>query len=116
MKKNKKYIIFLTLILAIIGFIYCMLYSGFKIKDGIVMSSWNCFTVGYWALKRMGWMVDPENGDYTITSTAKEDLRYQQVYHLMLPYEKGIKKGDEKYITHESVDAHAGFSSTCLFR
>ena len=41
MKKNKKYIIFLTLILAIIGFIYCMLYSGFKIKDGIVMRDMN---------------------------------------------------------------------------
>ncbi|WP_148476965.1 RagB/SusD family nutrient uptake outer membrane protein [Parabacteroides johnsonii] len=84
-------------------------------KDGIVMSSWNCFTVGYWALKRMGWMVDPENGDYTITSAAEEDLRYQQVYHLMLPYEKGIKKGDEKYITHESVDAHAQVSTPHVY-
>lgn len=76
-------------------------------KDGIVMSSWNCFAVGYSTLKQMGWMVDPANGDYTITSTAEKDLRYQQVYHLMLPYEKGIKKGSEKYITNESVDSHA---------
>ena len=33
-------------------------------------------------------MKDPMNGDYTITPEAEADLRYQQVYHLMLPYKE----------------------------
>ncbi|MEZ5106671.1 MAG: RagB/SusD family nutrient uptake outer membrane protein, partial [Draconibacterium sp.] len=64
-------------------------------------------TIGYTTLKRVGWMQDPLNGDYTITPEAEADLRYQQVYHKMNPYEPGIVKGDPRYITTESFDGHS---------
>lgn len=64
-------------------------------------------TVGYTALKQFGWMADPLNGDYTITPKAEADLRYKQVYHLMLPYKSGIVKGDPRYITTESFSGHS---------
>lgn len=76
-------------------------------NSGITMSGWNAFAIGHWALKEMDWMTDPLNGDYTITQKAKDDLRYQQVYHLMLPFQAGIKKGDPAYVTTESVASHA---------
>ncbi len=64
-------------------------------------------TVGYTTLKKVGWMADPLNGNYTITPKAEADLRYKQVYHLMKPYEPGIVKGDPRYITTESFAGHS---------
>jgi len=64
-------------------------------------------TIGYTSLEKMGWMADPLNGDYTVTPEAEADLRYKQVYHLMLPYEPGIVKGDPRYITTESFIGHS---------
>lgn len=75
-------------------------------KDETVMSGWNGYAIAYTALKEMGWMVDPMNGDYTITPEAEADLRYQQVYHMMLPYKEGVVRGTEEYLTTESVSAH----------
>lgn len=103
------------------NYMYCGMVMGLRFRDsngdelvslpgnneGTVLSSWNAFGIAYTALKEMGWMVDPMNGDYTITPEAEADLRYQQVYHLMLPYKEGIVKGDPEYLTTESLSGHA---------
>ena len=102
-------------------YMYCGMVMGLRFRDsngdeleslpgnneGTVISSWNGFGIAYTALKEMGWMVDPMNGNYEVTPAAENDLRYQQVYHLMLPYKEGIKKGDPEYITTESLAGHA---------
>ncbi len=82
---------------------------------GTVLSSWNTVVVGYSAVKQMGWMKDPVNGDYTVTPEAEADLRYQQVYHLMLPYKAGIKKGDPEYITTENLSGHSQVSTPHVY-
>ncbi len=41
---------------------------------------YSTFTVAYSALKKIGWMVDGLNGDYTEVSDALKDKRYTQVY------------------------------------
>ena len=75
---------------------------------GTVISTWRGFGVAFTALKEMNWMVDPMNGNYTITAEAESDLRYRQVYHMLLPYTgKPIPKGAEGYLTYES---NSGFS------
>lgn len=103
------------------NYMYCGMVMGLRFRDsngdeleslpgnneGTVISSWNGFGIAYTSLKEMGWMKDPMNGDYTITPEAEADLRYQQVYHLMLPYKEGIKKGDPEYITTESLAGHS---------
>lgn len=82
---------------------------------GTVISSWAGVVIAYTAIKEMGWMNDPINGDYTVTPAAQADLRYQQVYHLMLPYKPGIKKGDPEYITTESLSGHSQVTSPTLY-
>ncbi|MDR2921569.1 MAG: RagB/SusD family nutrient uptake outer membrane protein [Tannerella sp.] len=88
--------------------------------QGTVISTWNSFAVSYTALKQMGWMVDPVNGDYTITTEAEADLRYQQVYHLLLPMPEGtpgdnIPKGSEGYVTYESFPGHAHLTTPHVY-
>ena len=74
----------------------------------MVKSSWNQFTLSYWALKKIGWMTDPQNGDYTLTAEALDDLRYQQLYYHLLPYKPGIANAnDPDYLIYESLPAHA---------
>jgi tetratricopeptide (TPR) repeat protein len=80
--------------------------------QGTVISTWNSFAIGYTALKDMGWMVDPMNGNYTVTPAAEADLRYQQTYHMLLPMPEGtpddnISKGSEGYTIYESFPGHA---------
>ncbi|GHV47857.1 hypothetical protein FACS1894181_02200 [Bacteroidia bacterium] len=75
---------------------------------GVVISTWNTFTLAHSAVKQMGWMAD----DYSETPEAKADLRYQQVYHLLLPMPIGtpgdnIAKGSEGYLDYESFPGHA---------
>jgi len=72
-------------------------------------------TIGYTTLKKVGWMEDPLSGDYTITPEAEADLRYQQVYHKMNPYEPGIVKGDPRYITTESFEGHSQISTPVVY-
>ena len=72
-------------------------------------------TIGYTTLDRVGWMADPLNGDYTVTEAAEADLRWQQVYHRMLPYEEGIVKGDPRYITTESFEGHSQISTPVVY-
>jgi hypothetical protein len=51
--------------------------------------------MSYWALKYIGWMKDPQNGDYTETSIAKKDLRYKQLYWRFegyIPKPEGMNK------------------------
>lgn len=40
---------------------------------------WDQFTLSYYALKKIGWMTDPANGNYNETAEAKKDLRYHSV-------------------------------------
>jgi tetratricopeptide (TPR) repeat protein len=72
-------------------------------------------TIGYTTLKRVGWMEDPLNGDYTVTQEAEADLRWQQVYHKMNPYEPGIVKGDPRYITTESFEGHSQITTPVVY-
>lgn len=72
-------------------------------------------TIGYTTLDRVGWMEDPLNGDYTVTPEAEADLRWQQVYHKMNPYEPGIVKGDPRYITTESFEGHSKITTPVVY-
>lgn len=72
-------------------------------------------TVGYTTLAKVGWMTDPLNGDYSETPEGLADLRYQQVYHRMLPYEPGIVKGDPRYITTESFEGHSRITTPVVY-
>ena len=88
--------------------------------QGTVISTWNSFAVSYTALKQMGWMVDPMNGDYTITAEAKADLRYQQCFHLLNPMPQNtpgdnIPKGSEGYVTYESFPGHAHLTTPHVY-
>ena len=42
--------------------------------------SWNQLTFSYSTLKQIGWMVDPQNGDYTLTEEALKDKRLGSIY------------------------------------
>ncbi len=75
--------------------------NGGRGKD-MVKSSWNQFTLSYWALDKAGWMKDPINGDFTITDEAKKDLRFQQLYYPLLAYNA---TGDP--LIYETLSGHA---------
>ncbi|UZR97308.1 RagB/SusD family nutrient uptake outer membrane protein [Chondrinema litorale] len=60
--------------------------GGLTWPDGYARITWNQFALSYDALQRVGWMVDPENGDYTITEEALEDKRFLQLYKKLEPY------------------------------
>jgi tetratricopeptide (TPR) repeat protein len=81
----------------------------------MVKSGWNQFTLSYWALKTMGWMTDPDNGDYSLTQEALDDLRYQQLYYYLLGYKAGITATDPDYLIYESVDAHKAVATPQLY-
>lgn len=59
------------------------------------VAPWNGFTVSYDALKRVGWMADPKNGDYTETAEAKKDKRYQQLYYRYEGYKGPLTPAEE---------------------
>ncbi|HEV8081556.1 MAG TPA: RagB/SusD family nutrient uptake outer membrane protein [Chitinophagaceae bacterium] len=42
--------------------------------------SWNQFAWSYSVLKQIGWMTDPQNGDYSLTAEALKDKRVGQTY------------------------------------
>lgn len=91
------------------------LYSSPENGVGTVISAWCGAVLGYSMINEIGWMQDPVNGDYTITPEAEADLRYQQVYHLMQPYQEGIAKGDPEYITTESVSGHSQVTTPNIY-
>jgi hypothetical protein len=68
----------------------------------MVKSSWNQFTVSYWALDKMGWMNDPLNGDFSLSDEAQNDLRFQQLYYYLLEY-----KEDGDPLVYETVSTHS---------
>ena len=89
-------------------------------NKGTMKSTWNAFCLSYMAVKDMGWMVDPQNGDYTLTAEALADKRYQQVYHLLLPMPAGtegnnIPKGSPGYLEYESYPDHAHFTTPHIY-
>lgn len=45
-----------------------------------VQCSWVQFVLNDWVLKKIGWMKDPQHGDYTETAEAKADKRYGQTW------------------------------------
>ena len=82
----------------------------------MVKSSWNQFTLSYWALKKMNWMTNPQNGDYTLTAEALSDLRYQQLYYHLLPYKPGIANANNPdYLIYESIAAHAAVNKPQIY-
>jgi hypothetical protein len=98
------------------SYMYDCLVTGLAFRDtdnggrgeNMVKSSWNQFTLSYWALTKMNWMANPLGGDFTLTAEALSDLRYQQLYYHLLPYKPGIANAkDPDYLIYESVPAHA---------
>ena len=71
---------------------------------GMSKSTVSQFTLSYWMLDKMGWMTDPLHGDYTLTQTAKNDLRFQELYYYLLPYKANATPAE--YFTHETLVAH----------
>jgi hypothetical protein len=112
------------------NYIYVGMMMGFRFRDsqgddllnspttgvGTVISTWNTITIAQSAVKQMGWMTD----DYAETPAAKADLRYQQVYHRLLPMPEGtpgdnIAKGSEGYLDYESFPGHAHLKTPHLY-
>lgn len=60
--------------------------NGGNPPEGFKRVSWNQFTLSYASLKQINWMVDPENGDYTLTDEALNDKRFQQLYRKLEGY------------------------------
>lgn len=83
--------------------------NGGRGKD-MVKSSWNQFTMSYWAIDKMGWMKDATRGDYTVTDEAKNDLRFQQLYYPLLGYNP---TGDP--LLYETLSAHAAVSKPQIY-
>lgn len=54
--------------------------------------NYSTFTMAYSTLKKLNWMADGQNGDYTEISTALNDKRYTQLYHRYEAY--GMPGGD----------------------
>ncbi len=54
--------------------------------NGFSRITWNQFAYSYSTLKRIGWMLDPENGDFTVTEEAKQDKRFNQLYRVLEGY------------------------------
>lgn len=90
-------------------FVYWLMITNLNFRDtdnggrgaNMVKSSWNQFTLSYWALDKMNWMTDPMNGDYTLTDKAANDLRFQQLYYYLREYKAG---GDP--LVYETVNSH----------
>jgi hypothetical protein len=55
--------------------------------------SWVLATLSNSVIKKMGWMVDPENGDYTVTPQALADKRYGNSWFRMEGYKKQADTG-----------------------
>lgn len=60
--------------------------GGLAWPDGYFRITWNQFTFSYTVLKQIGWMEDPENGNYTLTPEALQDKRLGQVYRKLNGY------------------------------
>ena len=60
--------------------------GGNEWPNGFVRITWNQFAFSYSVLKQIGWMSDPENGDFTVTEEALNDKRYNQLYRLLEGY------------------------------
>jgi len=111
------------------NYIYAGLIMGLRFRDsngdelfsspvngvGTVINRWGSLVIGHKTLKEIGWMEDPVNGNYNATALAESDLRYQQVYHYMLPYQPGINKGDPEYITTLSLSGHSQVTTPLVF-
>lgn len=80
---------------------------------GMSKSSVTQFTMSYWALDKMGWMVDPLNGNYALSQAAKDDLRFQQIYYYLLPYKANATPAE--YFTHETLVAHSKVDKPQLY-
>ena len=60
--------------------------GGLTWPEGYARITWNQFALSYAALEQVGWMVDPDNGDYSLTDEALEDKRFLQLYKKLEPY------------------------------
>ncbi|MDD4921423.1 MAG: RagB/SusD family nutrient uptake outer membrane protein [Bacteroidales bacterium] len=100
------------------GMMYWGMVVGLNFRDAdnggrgvnMVKSDWNQFTFSYWALDKMHWMTDPLNGDYTLTSDATDDLRFQQLYYYLREYTLG---GDP--LVYETVPSHTRVDKPQLY-
>lgn len=77
---------------------------------GMSKTATNQFTYSYYALDKMGWMVDPLNGDYTLSTEAQNDLRFQQIHWYLLPY---LEDGDP--LVYETVFTHSAVTTPQLY-
>jgi len=84
------------------------------VSTGFVKSTWNAYAISYYASEKMGWL-EAVNGDYELTEDAENDLRYQQVYHYMKPYQAGMPTSDPEYYETETVAGHAAVTTSHLY-
>ena len=89
-------------------------------NKGVNKSTWNALSIAYSALKDMGWMVDPMNGDYTVTREALADMRWVQLYPILKPMPEGtpnntITKGSPGYLEYESFPGHAHLTTPHVY-
>ncbi|QGY45625.1 RagB/SusD family nutrient uptake outer membrane protein [Maribellus comscasis] len=84
------------------------------VNTGFVKSTWNAYAISYYASEQMGWL-KAVDGDYEVTEEAENDLRYQQVYHYMRPYQEGMATSDPEYYNTETVAGHAAVTTSHLY-
>ncbi|MCG6186829.1 RagB/SusD family nutrient uptake outer membrane protein [Maribellus maritimus] len=84
------------------------------VNTGFVKSTWNAYAISDYAAEKMGWL-EQENGDYVVTEEAENDLRYQQVYHYMKPYQADMPTSDPEYYETETVAGHAAVTTSHIY-
>jgi hypothetical protein len=70
--------------------------------DGFRRVSWNQFALSFSTLDQIDWMVDPLNGDFTLTDEAMKDKRFQQLYRKLEPYNPDPDADPSKFETYHA--------------
>lgn len=78
--------------------------------NGFSRITWNQFALSDYTLAQIGWLEDPLNGDYTITSNAKKDKRFNQLYRPLKGFNSDIDADPSKYET-----IHAQINKTVVW-
>jgi len=67
--------------------------------NGFSRISWNQFALSDFTLDQIGWLEDPLNGNYTITSEALKDKRFNQLYRPLKGFNSDIDADPSEYET-----------------
>ena len=94
--------------------------SGGGRGTGMMKSGWNQWSMSYWMLKEIGWMTDPQNGDYSLTQAALDDLRLDYnlgTYYHLLGYKVITPNNNTnpEYFLYETMSEHSQVTTPQMY-